>query len=42
MLLFLLLFYPRNLPLKVGQYRVSGVGLIIVVINPTDLPLKFG
>ena len=50
MLLFLLLFYPRNPPLKFGQNGVSdiwivGVDVVVVVIfvvDPKNPPLKFG
>ena len=51
LLLFLLLFYLRNLPLKFVQNRVSNrsnvafivaVVVGIVVVDPTNLFLKFG
>ena len=52
MLLFLLLFYPRNLTLKFVQNRVTNrkyvasvvvvVVVIVVVDDLTNLHLKFG
>ena len=65
MLLFLMLFYPRTLPLKCGKNQVSNrlivafvvvvvvvvivlvaivvvVHVFVVIIDPTNLPLKFG
>ena len=53
MLLFLLLFYPRHLPLKFDQNCVNNrknfvvvvvvqVFVVIIVVDPTNLHLKFG
>ena len=66
MLLFLMLFYPRTLPLKCGKNQVSNRLIVafvvvvvvvivvvvivvvvfavhvVVVVNPTNLTIKFG
>ena len=41
-LLFLLLFYSRNLPFKVCVVVVVDVDVYVVVVDPRNLPLKFG